>query len=179
MKILHRILNKLFSIYLNQFQGIKISSSSFIDYRCEIEKKRDITIGEFTIFYKNSTIYKGEKSFLRVGNHSHIAPYGYFLMGNHNITIGNSVAIGKNCSFFCVTNSIPHEVDVLYKDSYIKGDITIGDNVFIGTNCVVLPKTIIEDDVVVAANSTIKGRLRQGYLYGGNPVKKIKKVKDV
>ncbi|HIP14183.1 MAG TPA: transferase [Sulfurimonas autotrophica] len=63
---------------------------------------------------------------------------------------------------------------MLFKDSYVKGDVKIGNNVLIGTHCVILPNTIIEDNVVVAANSTVKGQLKSGFLYGGNPVTIIK-----
>jgi acetyltransferase-like isoleucine patch superfamily enzyme len=175
------MINRVYRLYLKIFykNRITLHKGAKIDYRCEIVDKKNISIGQKSILYKKTTIYKQNRAFFKIGEYSHIAPYGYFLMENQNITIGDNVAIGKNCSFFCVTNSIPLDMNILYKDSYLKGDIDIGDNVFIGTNCVILPNTIIESDVVIGANSTIKGRLEKGYLYGGNPVKKIRKVKDV
>jgi galactoside O-acetyltransferase len=170
---------KLYSYYLKIFYKSIQLDNAFIDYRCEIESKSNITIGQKSILYKYVSLYKRNKGQFKMGSESHVAPYGYFLIDKYNITLGDAVVIAKNCSFFCVTNSIPINMSILYKDSYFEGDIYIGNNVFIGTNCVVLPNTIIEDDVVIAANSTIKGKLERGYLYGGNPVKKIRKVKDV
>jgi len=95
-------------------------------------------------------------------------------MGKQNVTIGNDVAIGPFCSIFCSTNAIPKDKEILFKDSYIKGDVEIGNNILIGTQCVILPCTVIEDNVVIAANSTVKGHLKSGFLYGGNPATVIK-----
>lgn len=155
---------------------MNIHKKAFIDFRVEIDKKSDIQIGCKSVLYKKITIYKSKKGSFTMGNYSHIAPYCYFLLQDNKIEIRDNVAIAKNCSFFCVSNSIPNNSQTLFKDSYILGDIKIGNNVFIGTNCVILPNTIIEDNVVVGANSTVKGKLENGYLYGGNPAKKIKKI---
>ncbi|CAA6805000.1 MAG: Unknown protein [uncultured Sulfurovum sp.] len=176
MMLLKKIFNKFYRYYLNLFyKTIKLDKSSTIDYRSEIESKSNIIIGKKSILYKSITIYKKNESLFKMGSESHVAPYGYFLMDKYNITLGNRVVIAKNCSFFCVSNAIPID-NSLFKDTYVQGDIVVGNNVFIGTNCVVLPNTIIQDNVVVASNSTIKGELESGWLYGGNPVQKIKKV---
>jgi galactoside O-acetyltransferase len=78
---------------------------------------------------------------------------------------------------FCGSNSIPKTKEILFKDSYTHGDIVLGNNIFIGAQCIILPNTAIEDNVVIASNSTVKGRLESGYLYGGNPAKRIKEIK--
>jgi acetyltransferase-like isoleucine patch superfamily enzyme len=178
--MIKRILSRGYRAYLAFFyKSISLAKGAKIDYRCEIDKKSNITIGEKSILYKHITIYKSQISRLTIGSHSHIAPYGYFLMGKENISIGENVAIAKNCSFFSVTNSIPTKEGVLFKDSYEYGEIVIGDNVFIGANSVILPNTRIEEGVVIGANSTVKGELEAGYLYGGNPARKIRRVFDV
>ncbi|RLD75717.1 MAG: acyltransferase, partial [Bacteroidetes bacterium] len=106
-----------------------------------------------------------------MGDNSHIAPFGYFLIENNIVEIGNDVAIGPFCSFFCVTNSIKGKSD-LFRENYINGDIYVGNNVFIGAQCVILPGTKINDNTVIAANSVIGGVLESGVVYGGTPVKK-------
>ncbi len=177
MSFVKKILNILNLKYLTLFyKTIKLEKGAIIDYRCEIDSKTNISVGKKSILYKHVTIYKKREGELTIGEKSHVAPYGYFLLASKRISIGDNVAIAKNCSFFCSTNSIPLEDSTLFKDSYQEGDIDIGNNVFMGANCVVLPDTVIEDDVVIGANSIIKGHLEKGYLYGGNPVKKIKKV---
>lgn len=52
--------------------------------------------------------------------------------------------------------------------------IVIGDNVWIGRGCLVLPGCVIEEGVVVAANSVVRGRLEKDGIYGGRPAKFIK-----
>ena len=179
MSRIKKTLNILYGKYLTIcHRTIKLGRNTVIDHRCEIEQKSNISIGEKSILYKNITIYKHKEGKLQIGNFSHIAPYGYFLMEKQNLTIGDNVAIGPYCMIFCSTNAIPNDKEVLFKDSYDKGDVQIGNNVLIGTHCVVLPHTVIEDDVVIAANSTVKGQLESGFLYGGNPVKKIKALRD-
>jgi acetyltransferase-like isoleucine patch superfamily enzyme len=172
---LKKIYNRLNTIYLrNIYRNIHLENTAIVDYRCEIEQINNIFIGKKSILYKHTTIYKNEKGYLKIGDFSHIAPYGYILMDKQKLTIGNNVAIGPFCSIFCSTNSIPSDKKTLFKDSYIKGDIEIGNNVWIGAHCVILPNTVIEDNVVIAANSTVKGQIKSGFLYGGNPATIIK-----
>lgn len=177
MNFAKKILSILNFKYLTLFyKTIKLEKGVRIDYRCEIEQKNNISIGKRSILYKCITIYKSKEGYLKIGEFSHIAPYAYILMEKQNLTIGNNVAIGPNCSMFCSTNTIPKDKGILFKDSYNKGDITIGDNVFIGANCVILPNTVIEDNVVIGANSVVKGKLKGGFIYGGNTAKMIKRV---
>jgi len=112
-----------------------------------------------------------------MGNNSHVAPYGYFLIEDQSLFIGNDVAIGPFCSFFCSSNTYSPDKP-LFRENYNKADINIGNNVFIGAQSVILPGTIIEDNVIVAAHSTVKGILESGWVHGGSPCKPIKKLKE-
>ena len=177
--LIRKICNKVYVQYLGFFcKTIALEKNAIVDCRCEIEQKNNITIGKNSIFYKNITLYKNKEGHFSMGSFSHIAPYGYLLIEKQNLHIGNNVAIGPYCSIFCSTNTIPEDKNILFKDSYLKGDIKIGNNVLIGTHCVVLPHTTIEDNVVIAANSTVKGKLQSGFLYGGNPAIIIKALEN-
>jgi len=177
LHFLKKVFNKFNRHYLNIcYKTIEIKENAILDYRCEIEEKNNIIIGKKSIIYKYVTIYKSTKGILQIGDFSHVAPYGYFLIENQKLFIGDNVAIGPFCSIFCSSNDIPADKDILFKDSYKKADVNIGSNVFIGAQCVILPGTRIGDNVVVAAHSTVKGELEEGYLYAGNPAVKIKKV---
>lgn len=109
-----------------------------------------------------------------MGDRSHVAPYGYFLIEEQSLSIGHDVAIGPFCSFFCSSNT--YSRNKLFRENYDKGDIVIGNNVFIGAQSVILPGAIIGDNVIVAANSVVKGKLESGNLYGGSPCKLLKKL---
>jgi len=110
-----------------------------------------------------------------MGNDSHAAPYGYFLVEEMSIEIGNDVAIGPFCSFFCKSNALSPDKP-LFRENYDKGDIIIGNNVFIGAQSVILPGTIIGDNVILAANSVARGKLEDNTMYGGTPCRVIKKL---
>lgn len=170
-----KLLNKLYTAFLHLcHRNVTIGKDSCIDYRSEIEQKNNISIGQKSILYKNITIYKHKEGYLNIGAFSHIAAYGYFLIEKQKLTIGNNVAIGPFCSVFCNTNAIPTDKDILFKDSYVRGNVEIGNNVLIGAHCVILPNSVIKDNVVIAANSTVKGEFESGFLYGGNPATMIR-----
>ena len=56
------------------------------------------------------------------------------------------------------------------------GSIKIGNDVWLGCGVRVLSGSVIEDRVIVAAGAVVKGNLESGYLYGGVPVRKLKKL---
>ncbi|MDD2367844.1 MAG: acyltransferase [Sulfuricurvum sp.] len=163
------MLTRLYTLALKYlYPGIRIGDKCRIDYRVELNKKSNIILKDNTSLYKNITIYKDDCGRLEIGHSSHIAPYGYFLIEEQQISIGDNAAIGPFCSFFCVTNHISEDPNKLHTDTYQKGTIVIGNNVFIGAHCVILPNTVVEDNAVIAANSTVKGVIKNGWLYGGN-----------
>lgn len=92
------------------------------------------------------------------------------------IKIGDNVSIAHNCSLV----SFEHTWDDLtnpikYNPTKLKS-IKIGNDVWLGCGVRVLAGTVIEDRVVVAAGAVAKGTLESGYLYGGIPAKKLKKL---
>lgn len=169
-------INKIYTI-CNQIRGMKIGKGSLIHCKSDISGRKNISIGDHSILYKNISLYVGKQGKFSMLGHSHIAPYGYFLIENNSISIGKDVAIGPFCSFFCSSNSHSPEKP-LFRENYEKGDIRIGNNVFIGAQTVILPHTQIDDDVIIAANSVVKGKLESGYIYGGTPCKPIKKLRQ-
>jgi|YNPMSStandDraft_1061717.scaffolds.fasta_scaffold00265_9 acetyltransferase-like isoleucine patch superfamily enzyme len=175
MKFLHRIKNKIkrYNLILN---GAKIGHNSIIYYSVDIQNASSIKIGENSILYKNISIYASKNGLFEIKDNSHIAPYCYFLVEDMQVIIGNDVAIGPYCSFFCVSNSSKGKN--LFRQNYTKGSIEIGNNVFIGSHCVVLPGTRIQSDVVVAANSVVLGELLSGYIYSGSPAIAVKKIEQ-
>lgn len=172
--MLTRVLNRLFTNFL-RLRGAKIGINSSISYKIDIPQRKNCTIGSGCIIYKEASIYIGPRGSLQMGNHSHLAPYAYLLIENKALRIGDKVAVGPFCSFFCHSNYFSGE-GLPFCDSYLDGDIAIGSNIFIGAQCIILPNAVIEDNVIVGANSLVKGTLENGHLYAGNPARKIKKL---
>lgn len=167
-------MNKAYTL-CKQFGGMKIKSGGSIHCNSDLRGIRRMVLGHKSILYKKQSIYLSGKGRFSMGDRSHVAPYGYFLIEDQSLSIGEDVAIGPFCSFFCSSNS--HTPGKLFRENYEKGDILIGNNVFIGAQSVILPGTIIENNVVVAANSVVRGKLEAGYLYAGSPCKPIKKIR--
>lgn len=173
MTFLGRIRNKIKRWFLIA-RGAQIGKHAQIYYSVEITHAKGLNIGENSIIYRACTVFLNSGGRFSIGNHSHIAPYGYFLIQDQMLNVGHNVAIAPFCSFFCISNGT--QPYALFKDQYEKGDIQIGNNVFIGAQCVILPGTTIGDNVVVAANSVVKGHLNSGFLYAGSPAKPVKKI---
>lgn len=175
-QLISRVFNRINTTYC-KMKGGKVGYGSSISYKSDITNRQNIILGNHSTIYKNTSIYLYKNGAFRLGHDSHIAPYGYFLIGANLMEIGNDVAIGPFCSFFCLSNSYSNK-NVLFRENYLNKDIKIGNNVFVGSHCVFLPGTVVEDNVIVAANSVISGLLKKGYIYGGSPAKQIKKIEN-
>jgi acetyltransferase-like isoleucine patch superfamily enzyme len=158
-----------------QCKGVDLGKNAFIHKQVDLDNASRVSLKTNAILYKNITLSIGNSGRFELGQNSHIAPYGYALIGDNQLIIGDHVAIGPFCNFFCHTNNIVGKSSLFCKN-YLDNDIFIGNNVFIGSHCIILPGTIIHDNVVIAANSVVKGEIMSGNLYGGSPVKLIKSI---
>ncbi|PPB52034.1 acyltransferase [Campylobacter hyointestinalis] len=82
------------------------------------------------------------------------------LEGEGTVMIGDGVKIGPNVQFI-TTNHLNGNDEVK--------DIYIGNNVWIGANCIILPGSIIEENINIAAGSIVRGKILDGKLWAGNP----------
>lgn len=120
----------------------------------------------FECHEKNASISTGENC---------IFSFGVLCSINTKIKLGNHVWVGEYTSIRNATHNFSvHTLLGFLPDKW--EDISIGNNVWIGRGCVILPGTTIENNVVVAANSVVKGYLQSNSMYGGCPVKLIKKL---
>jgi acetyltransferase-like isoleucine patch superfamily enzyme len=136
-----------------------------------------VTIGKDAILYGENILEINEKATLFIGNHFTLS-YGSLIACHYNISIGDHVMIGEYSSIRDTTH-VYNESAIPYCLQPDKSDkISIGNNVWIGRGCIILPGTIIEDGVIIAANSVVKGFLNKDCIYGGTPVKLLKKLKE-
>lgn len=102
-----------------------------------------------------------------------VLSYGVIVSCNEKIVIGNNVWIGEYTSIRDTTHVFNKRIPMgAHKD--ISEIIRIGNNVWIGRGCLILPGTQIGDNVIIAANSVVKGDVQSNSLYGGCPAKFIK-----
>ena len=140
----------------------KISDSVFIDpMSCIIGQ---VTIGEHSSIWP-MVVVRGDLEAITIGERTNIqdgsilhttrkskkSPHGFPLIIGNDVTVGHSVTL-HGC--------------------------TIKDRVLIGMNSVILDGSIINSDIIIGAGSLVTSNknLKSGYLYIGNPIKKIRKL---
>ena len=101
------------------------------------------------------------------------------------VHIGNNCFFGPNISILTALHSLVASERELYFDEekgYVTDreygkPITIGNDCWFGGNVTILPGVTIHDNVVVGAGSVVTHDLESGWVYAGNPAKKIKEIK--
>ena len=84
------------------------------------------------------------------------------------ISIGDNVTISSN------VNILAHDASTCHVGCHTKlGRVSIGNNVFIGAKATVLCNVAIGDNVIVGAGSVVTKNLDSGFVYAGNPARKI------
>jgi galactoside O-acetyltransferase len=122
---------------------------------------------------------------ISIGSNTHIGPNTY-LYSSNLIKIGNFCGIGPNTNILTTIESYDgtglnnvNLFETYKKNKYKKfqklksGKIIIFNHVIIGYSCLVYPNTIIENNTSISSHSLVYSKLRGGFIYGGNPIKKI------
>ena len=123
-----------------------------------------------------------------IGAHSSIWPQAVIRGDVHKITIGERTSIQDGCVLH-VTHAGPYTGEgkaLIVGDAVTVGHnavlhaCTIGNQVLIGMGSTVLDGAIIEDNVMLGANSLVPpGKtLVSGYLYAGSPAQQRRPLKD-
>jgi acetyltransferase-like isoleucine patch superfamily enzyme len=139
------------------------------------EKSSFINLGEFSLgnnvrIHKNFGIYIGEEAKFSMGNNSYINPE-VTIFCKKEISIGSNCVISWRCQFL---DDDLHSIIAEGKRINPPLPIIVGNHVWIGADVKLLPGALIEDGVIVAAGSIVKGKLDAYCLYGGVPARKIK-----
>lgn len=89
------------------------------------------------------------------------------------ITIGDDVTMAPDVTV------LAHDASTCSYLGYAKiGRVDIGNRVFIGAGSIILPNVTIGDDVVVGAGSVVTRSLQGGFVYAGNPARKLCSIED-
>ena len=126
------------------------------------------------IYIAALTVIKNQDR-LSIGDNFSLHEFSYIDAAG-GIELGDNVSIAHNCSLISFEHTW-QDSDVPIKYNPTKLDaIKIGNDVWLGCGVRVLAGSIIEDRVVVAAGAVVRGLLETGYLYGGIPARKLKKL---
>jgi len=132
----------------------------------------DIKIGNNNNFYDQCKFHFGPASCFQSGDNI-ILSYNVLVACNLKISLGNNVMIGEYTSIRDTTHNYKVKTPMMHTQDISK-EIFIGNDVWIGRGCLICEGSYIEDGVVVAANSVVKGHLLRNGIYGGSPAKIIK-----
>ena len=93
------------------------------------------------------------------------------------VKIGDGCALGMEAMILTSHHPV-HPVDGWQQDAEGRG-VTIGDRVWIGARAIVLPGSIIESEVVVAAGAVVTGTCLSRGIYAGVPARRIRDYDDL
>lgn len=109
--------------------------------------------------------------------------YNAVIRGDVNsIEIGNKVNIQDgaviHCTYEKAATKIGNNVSIGHQ-AMIHG-CTIHDNVLVGMGAIIMDNAVVEEHVLIAAGAVVleNAHLESGYIYGGVPAKKLKKLDE-
>ncbi len=130
-------------------------------------------IGE-NVYLADKVVIKNAQN-LNIGDNCSIHEFSY-LDAAGDIIIGDNVSIAHNCSLISFEHTWSDKDTPIKYNKTRNMKITIGNDVWIGCGVRILAGSVIEDRVIVAAGAVVRGELESGYIYGGVPARKIKKI---
>ncbi len=133
----------------------------------------DIAVGEAVHIFPNAIFEFGDGAKLRIGDRITFS-YGVLVSCAGEISVGNDVQVGEYTSIRDSTHSHADSSKPIRAAPDTTLPIKIGNDVWIGRGCLILPGTVIDDGVVLGANSVARGHLKGKALYAGAPARFIK-----
>lgn len=113
---------------------------------------------------------------VRIGEGSYINS-GTVIYSGNGVEIGKGVLIAANCTIAPVSHEYGARDKKIIEQRFepSRGGILIEDDVWIGVNSVILDGAVIKKGAVVWAGSIVMRELEEYGVYGGSPLKLIKK----
>ncbi len=102
------------------------------------------------------------------------ANFNMTVLDENEVTFGDHVFIGPNCSFYTAC----HPLDPELRNTGVEFSkpIHVGNNVWFGGNVTVLPGVTIGNNVTIGAGSVVTHDIPDNVVAAGNPCKIIKSI---
>jgi acetyltransferase-like isoleucine patch superfamily enzyme len=113
---------------------------------------------------------------IEIGKNSYINS-GTVMYSGNGIKIGAYVLIAANCTFAPSNHEFKSREQLILSQRFkpSRGGIVVEDDVWIGANCVLLDGAMIRRGAVVGAGSIVRSELEEYGVYGGNPIRLLKR----
>lgn len=98
--------------------------------------------------------------------------------GHGGVSIGPYSMIAPGCMIYS-SNHVTWLGGTYESQGFIRKATVIGENVWLGAGVIVLAGAVIPDNTIVAAGAVVRSELESGFLYGGNPCRKICSLDDI
>ncbi len=123
--------------------------------------------------------FAGGRGDVVVGDRSHINS-GTVIYSGNGVTIGNDVLVAANCTFAPANHEYARREVPMARQRFrlSKGGIIVEDDVWIGANCVILDGSVLRRGVIVGAMTLVRGELEAYAIYGGTPVRLLRRRPD-
>ncbi len=120
-------------------------------------------------------VFQGPGRHLKVGADVYMN-YRVYVEALAPVSIGAGSALGMDV--LILTSHHPLTPEGRWQQGAEGRPVTLGQRVWVGARAVILPGSVIEDDVVVAAGAVVSGHCRTGGLYAGVPARRIRELTD-
>lgn len=170
LKILMKADDGLLVSFFNKTKE-KYWEKVYLNYRKKYIVDRSFRFnGTDVLFYGNGNIICEEDSY--IGSFSTIQT-----TENTQVRIGKKTSISHNVRIY--TSASETDQDFVLNNEFSKkeGDVVVGNGVWIGANTFINPGIVIEDNVVIGANSVVTKNLLENGIYGGVPARLIRMKK--
>ncbi len=155
-------------------------------YKNDLRSYRGITPNfTKTVYIDDSSVLVGD---ITIGEHSSIWPLVAARGDVNTITIGENTNIQDGTVLHVTRKSTnnPKGNPLIIGDNVTIGHkcmlhgCELGNRILVGMGAIIMDGAIIEDDVFIGAGSLVPPNkvLKSGYLYVGNPVKQVRKLKE-
>ena len=116
------------------------------------------------------------------GTPRYLAP-SVFFDDLDRVTLGDRVIVSSHVSFLTHDYAWTTVLTAVGKleggDEAIVRGIRVGNNVFVGRGALLMPGTVIEDDVVIGAGAVVRGRVESGSVMIGNPARRTGSIAEL
>lgn len=134
---------------------------------------RHVIVGKGVKIGRNTIIFGSEKHPVHIGDNCYISPNCYF-NGAEGLELGKEVTVSAAVMVF--SDSGPNVGPLRQYYPTTAAAIKIGAGAWIGAGSILLPGAEMAEESLLAANSTLRGRVGFHEVYGGNLAKLIKQI---